>query len=84
MSKNKHFSAKSADLIPLSKAEQSQIKGGILLYCEEKRKKVKGGTHIIVPTWRTIKDDNSFLTVIANSEMERAAGYAFAYAKGLI
>jgi hypothetical protein len=83
MSKNKHFSAKNADLTPLSKTEQSQVKGGVLLYCEEKRKKVKGG-HIIVPTWRTIKDGNSFLTVIANSEMERAAGYAFAYAKGLL
>jgi hypothetical protein len=84
MSKNKHFFANSADLTPLSITEQSQIKGGILLYCEEKRKKVKGGAHIMVPTWKIIKDDSSVLTVIANSAMERAAGYAFAYAKGLL
>ncbi len=46
----------------LSNEEQAQVKGGLLLYCEEKRIKLLGRT-VTTTQWKMASDGNLGLTV---------------------
>jgi hypothetical protein len=48
---------------PLPTTEQEQVKGGLLLYCEEKRR-IKHGILTIKEKWKAYDDGNSYITII--------------------
>ncbi|MBL7814770.1 MAG: hypothetical protein JNL70_07165 [Saprospiraceae bacterium] len=51
-----------ADIKPLSKAEQTQTKGGILLYCEEKRRNFLGMSYTTMQ-WNVANDGSLWPTI---------------------
>jgi hypothetical protein len=53
----------STSLTILSDENKVQVKGGLLLYCEEKRIKLLNGSSFVVQNWKMKNDGQIALTV---------------------
>jgi hypothetical protein len=51
------------DIQKMPKTEQTQIKGGLLLYCEEKRRPIGGGRYVTVTEFKMKDDGKQGLTI---------------------
>ena len=54
---------KDSNLIALSRKEQAQVKGGLLIYCEEKRRKNIFGQTYTTTEWKMKRNGSLWITV---------------------